>query len=47
METGTYLAAVKTAGNRWEQVRSFSEVEAVEKKQGTVEAKISPALVGG
>jgi hypothetical protein len=47
METGTYLASVKTADKSWTQVRSFSEVEAFEQQQGKVEAKISPALVGG
>jgi hypothetical protein len=47
MATGTYLASVRTSARSWSQVRSFSEVELVEKEQGKVEAKISPALVGG
>lgn len=47
METGTYLASVRMGERNWSQVRSFSEVELVEKEMGMVEAKISPALVGG
>ena len=47
MKTGTYLASVKLGPKAWSQVRSFSEVEQYEKEQGSVEARISPALVGG
>jgi hypothetical protein len=47
MATGTYLASVKLGSKSWSQVRSFSEVENYEQEQGRVEAKISPALVGG
>ena len=47
MKTGTYLASVRLGEKSWSQVRSFSEVELVEQERGKVEAKISPALVGG
>ena len=48
METGNYLASAGMVGARSrDQVRSFSEVEQMEKQFGQVEVQISPALVGG
>lgn len=47
MATGAYLATVVDSPKSSTQVRTFDEIEAVEKERGLVEARISPALVGG
>jgi hypothetical protein len=47
MKTGSYLAVVHDSPGKSHQVRSFDEVEQVEREKGVVEAQISPALVGG
>lgn len=47
MRTGQYMASVSISKGRSEQVRTFAEVEAIEKERDYVEAVISPALVGG
>jgi hypothetical protein len=49
MKTGNYLASAaptKDAGHR-EQVRTFDEVEQIEREHGQVTVQISTALVGG
>ena len=48
LATGNYLASAGMVGTRTrDQVRTFSEVEKMEKEFGQVEVQISPALVGG
>lgn len=47
MASGAYMASVVDSPGKSTQVRTFDEVEKVEKERGLVEARISPALVGG
>lgn len=47
MGTGAALAVVFDGESRGHQVRSFTEIEEVEKERGVVHAQISPALIGG
>ena len=47
MSTGSWLATVADGPRTSHQVRSFDEVEQVEKERGVVSVQISHALVGG
>lgn len=47
MRDGYYLAVVSDGPKKAHQVRTFDEIEEVERERGTVTARISTALVGG
>lgn len=47
MKSRQYFAFVETAPGRGEQVRSFDEIEKLEKQLGTVNVNVQPALQGG
>lgn len=47
MATGAYLASVVDSPGRATAVRTFDQIEQIEKDRGTVEVKVSPALIGG
>lgn len=47
MKGGFALAVVFDGEDRGHQVRSFTEIEEVERERGVVHAQISPALIGG
>lgn len=45
--SGAFLAIVQEGPGKAKQVRTFEEIEKIEKEQGTVTVQVSPALVGG
>lgn len=47
VKSGAYMATVVDSPGKAHAVRSFAEVEEVEKQKGVVEVRISPAIVGG
>lgn len=47
MGSGHFLAAIVEGPGRRRQVREFSEIEDHEKEKGTVEVRMTPAVVGG
>ncbi len=47
MESGGFLAVVHDSPGRSHQVRSWDEIERVEKERGVVSAQVSTAIVGG
>ncbi len=47
MRSGSYLATVADGPRTGHQVRTFDEVEQVEKERGVVSVQISHAIVGG